>query len=207
VGVLFETLDSALPQSLAGSSRNELRLFGRMLSSGINSPITTSAGRLFDAAASLAGLAHRTSFEGQAAMALEHAIGDASCTDAYGFRIIDNTDCGSHVPHVVDWVPGIRRMLSDIDANRPVAHIAAAFHNGLIESIVDVAQLIGEPRVVLTGGCFQNRHLTEHAVAALRAAGFEPYWHRWLPPNDGGLAVGQAEWAARLIERETSPCA
>ena len=69
--------------------------------------------------------------------------------------------------------------------------MAAAFHNALIEALIDVAQRVGEPRVVLTGGCFQNRYLTERAIGRLRHAGFEPVWHQHVPPNDGGLAFGQ----------------
>jgi hydrogenase maturation protein HypF len=75
--------------------------------------------------------------------------------------------------------------------------MAAAFHNTLAEVIVAVAQRLGEPRVVLTGGCFQNRYLTERAVRRLRAAGFRPYWHQRVPPNDGGLALGQVVAAFR----------
>jgi hydrogenase maturation protein HypF len=62
-------------------------------------------------------------------------------------------------------------------------------------------------KVVLTGGCFQNRYLTEHAVRALRAAGFRPVWHRRVPPNDGGIALGQAVWAAWEEQWRASPCA
>jgi hydrogenase maturation protein HypF len=75
---------------------------------------------------------------------------------------------------------------------------AARFHNTLADAIVKVARQAGESRVVLSGGCFQNRYLTERAVTALRDAGFKPYWHQRIPPNDGGIAVGQivaASWS------------
>jgi hydrogenase maturation protein HypF len=74
---------------------------------------------------------------------------------------------------------------------------AARFHNTLAAAIVTVARHAGEKRIVLSGGCFQNRYLTERAVTGLRDAGFEPYWHQRIPPNDGGIAVGQivaASW-------------
>lgn len=207
IGVLYETLGQTLPESLAGCSRDELRLFGRMLSNGINSPLTTSAGRLLDAAASLAGIVQRASFEGHATMALEHAIGFSPGDASYEFPVVRRAENQKDASCVVDWVPAIRALLLDIEEKRPVAQIAAAFHNGLINAIVNVSQHIGEPRVVLTGGCFQNRYLTEHTVTGLCAAGFKPYWHRRLPPNDGALAAGQAVWATRLIQQETGPCA
>ena len=68
----------------------------------------------------------------------------------------------------------------------------------LASSIAAVAARIGVRRVALTGGCFQNRHLLEWSVEGLRGGGFEPFWHRLVPPNDGGISVGQAAWAARL---------
>ena len=83
--------------------------------------------------------------------------------------------------------------------------IAARFHNTLVESIVEVAKLCGEERIVLTGGCFQNRYLTERAVRRLREERFRPYWHQRIPPNDGGIALGQL-WAL-LRERKAAPCA
>lgn len=93
--------------------------------------------------------------------------------------------------YVVDWEPMIREILADLERGRAVGDIAAAFHNTLADIVVRVAQLVGEPRVALTGGCFQNRLLTELAVTHLREAGFQPIWHQRIPPNDGGLAVGQ----------------
>jgi hydrogenase maturation protein HypF len=93
---------------------------------------------------------------------------------------------------VLDWEPMVRIILKD------PSKAAARFHNTLAEAIVTVARDIGEERVVLSGGCFQNRYLTERTVTALRTAGFRPYWHHRIPPNDGGIAVGQilaASWS------------
>ncbi|MCI0364533.1 MAG: hypothetical protein L0219_11650, partial [Phycisphaerales bacterium] len=87
--------------------------------------------------------------------------------------------------------PMIRLILAD------PSKAAARFHNTLAAAIVTVARQAGEERIVLSGGCFQNRYLTERTVTALRAAGFKPYWHQRIPPNDGGIAVGQivaASW-------------
>jgi hydrogenase maturation protein HypF len=80
-----------------------------------------------------------------------------------------------------------------------VGEISAKFHNALVEVIVAVARRIGEARVVLSGGCFQNRYLTERAVERLRTEGFQPYWHQRVPPNDGGIALGQVVAARREL--------
>ncbi len=73
----------------------------------------------------------------------------------------------------------------------PVGIISARFHNGLVEAAVDVAHRTALERVVLSGGCFQNRYLLERTIARLRADGFRPVWHQRFPPNDGGIALGQ----------------
>lgn len=86
----------------------------------------------------------------------------------------------------------IHQILADVAQGVPPGRISARFHNALAEAIVAVAQRFGETRVVLSGGCFQNRYLTERAVARLTAAGFKPYWQQRVPPNDGGIALGQA---------------
>jgi len=85
----------------------------------------------------------------------------------------------------------LEAILADLARGVPVSQISARFHQGLVEAIIAVARRLGQPRVVLSGGCFQNRCLTEHAVRRLREAGFRPYWHQRVPPNDGGLALGQ----------------
>jgi len=169
----------------------------------VNSPVTTSAGRLFDAVASLVGLCQRSSFEGQAAMALEHAI-DARTDEAYPFELTDRTDrfaMGSWQPPpwVLDWAPAIEALLRDVDARVPPGAIAARFHNTLADMIVAVATRIATPRVALTGGCFQNRYLIERAVMRLSASGFRPYWHQRVPPNDAGIAFGQVAACARAL--------
>ena len=88
-------------------------------------------------------------------------------------------------------------LLSDLKRNIPIGLISAKFHNGLAEAILSVAQRIGLERVVLSGGCFQNRYLTERAIQRLTDSGFRPYWHQRVPPNDGGLSLGQLLAALR----------
>ena len=99
----------------------------------------------------------------------------------------------------LDWRPTIAAVISDVRAGSPVGEIAARFHNALVETIVEVARHVGEPRVALTGGCFQNVLLTTRTRRALEAAGFQVLLHRQVPANDGGISLGQiAVAAARL---------
>jgi hydrogenase maturation protein HypF len=174
----------------------ERQVLQQILDRGLNAPVTTSAGRLFDAVASLLGVCQRSSFEGQAAMELEFAV-DPSADGVYPFRVDDRVERfappdGWDAPDaVLDWEPMVQAMLADRRAGATVGAMAARFHNTLVAMIVAVAARVGERRVVLTGGCFQNRLLTERAVTRLREAGFAPYWHQRVPPNDGGLALGQ----------------
>jgi hydrogenase maturation protein HypF len=174
----------------------ELKVVGRMIARGLNVPVTSSAGRLFDAVASLAGLRQRSRFEGQAAMELEFALAGAEATEPYPFEC-RFPDGALDAPIIVDWAPLVAAVLSDVRAGAGAARVSAGFHNALVEMIVAVARAVGESRVALSGGCFQNRYLTERTVTRLRAEGFRPYWHQRIPPNDGGIALGQIVAATR----------
>jgi hydrogenase maturation protein HypF len=179
---------------LAGFSAAESQVLRTMLERGVHCPLTSSAGRLFDAVASLAGIRQRSRFEGQAAMELEFALDGLETQACYEFEIAQEEGNGRSAA-VVDWGPMVHAILEDLRTGVGAGEIAARFHNTLVEMIVATAHRIGEPRVALTGGCFQNRYLTERAVSRLRGAGFHPYWHRHVPPNDGGIALGQAVMA------------
>jgi hydrogenase maturation protein HypF len=96
----------------------------------------------------------------------------------------------------------VNEILDDVHNHVPSQLISSKFHNTLTEIIIAVAKKIGQQRVVLSGGCFQNRYLTERTVKRLMEEGFKPYWHQRVPPNDGGIALGQAYAALRLLERE-----
>jgi len=172
----------------------ERPLLGQMLARGLNSPLTSSVGRLFDAVAALLDLRQRTNFEGQSAMELEWAAEGSSPEELYPLPVADGS------PRLLDWGPLLTALLADLAAGRPRAEIAGRFHNSLAEAVVRVAEIVGEARVLLSGGCFQNRLLTERTVARLRAAGFQPYWHQRVPPNDGGIALGQLVAASRPKE-------
>jgi hydrogenase maturation protein HypF len=188
LGLLYEMFGKRawdLLQRTIDTSEKEKSLLEQMLEKQINAPLTSSAGRLFDAVASMIGLRQRASFEGQAAMELEFAR-QLDVRDAYSFRIEQGR------PMKVDWAPMIRELLADVGRKESSGVISAKFHNAMAEMIVVVAKEIGEQNVVLTGGCFQNCYLTERAVARLREENFTPHWHNQIPPNDGGIALGQA---------------
>lgn len=198
----------------------ERTLLRQMLRRQINTPQTSSVGRLFDAVAAILDLCQTATFEGQAGMAVEFAAmmpGSDKEEHPSKFRIQNSkfkelaepqqeqlwtagaqTGVGETLSSlwVVDWEPWLREVLAAWLPGQVgeaiVTSIAAQFHAALISAIVAVAERVGIETVVLSGGCFQNRWLTEGAIAALRQAGFQPYWHRWVPPNDGGIAWGQA---------------
>jgi hydrogenase maturation protein HypF len=190
-GLLYEIFGEQAP-SVKGFSRPELQIVWQMLHKFVNSPESSSAGRLFDAAAAIAGLRQETRYEGQAAMEWEFAAEAAGTDEAYPFGIRDGQS-----PLVIDWEPMIRAMLDDVAVNKPVGQLAAKFHNALAEMIVAVARRVGREQVVLSGGCFQNRYLTERAVRRLEEENFRAYWHQRVPPNDGGIALGQAVAASK----------
>lgn len=163
--------------------------------------MTSSMGRLFDAVASLLDICQIITYEGQAAMelepgALESEIPQSSET-VYPFDIQQQ-----EAVKILDWEPMVKALLEDLKQNVSPCIIAVKFHNMVVEMIVDVAHQVGEKQIALTGGCFQNRYLTEQTVHRLRAEGFEPHWHHQIPPNDGGIAAGQIVGARRTLIRE-----
>ncbi|MGO8672460.1 MAG: carbamoyltransferase HypF [Capsulimonadaceae bacterium] len=194
--------------SIAAFDETEMRVILQMLNSNLNCPMTSSIGRLFDGVASLIGLRQRVAYEGQAAVLLEYAA--QSIADRFGSGA-PGLDCSKEkyglplrrltLPHILDWGPVIGAIVADMQQERPVAEIAACFHNALVEAIVEVARRIRVERVVLTGGCFQSRYLTVRTVERLRECGFRPYWHQRIPPNDGGIALGQVIAAAKRHKR------
>ena len=177
----------------------ERRLLARILEGGINAPVTTSAGRLFDGVASLLGLRQHSTFEGQSAMALEHAA-DPGTVDAYP---MDLAASPPGKPRVLDWREMVEAILGDLRRGMATSAIAARFHNTLVEAVVKVAEAAGEERVALAGGCFQNRRLTEGAARRLEEAGFRVLLHRQVPPNDGSISLGQVVVAAARLAKES----
>jgi hydrogenase maturation protein HypF len=193
LGLVYEIFGNGawdFPQLVADLSEQEKTLLRQMLEKQINAPLTSSVGRLFDAVAALLEMRQTSSFEGQAAMALEFAR-RGGVADAYSFVVTATK------PIVVDWEPAIHELLDDISGCADVGLVSAKFHNGLVEAAVAVAKRTGMRKIVLSGGCFQNPYLTEYLVGRLRDEKFQPYWHQRIPPNDGGIAFGQtvaASW-------------
>jgi len=166
------------------------RVLSQATARGLNAPLTSSAGRLFDAVASLLGLRDRVTFEGQAAMELE-ALAESRADTTYPARLDDRD--GTVVVRTTDIVRGI---VDDLLREVPPARIAARFHATLAEVIVRVCEGIrartGLAAAALSGGVFQNVWLLQAVMTALEAGGFEVYSHHHVPSNDGGLALGQA---------------
>jgi len=152
----------------------------RMLERGVNAPLTSSVGRLFDAVSAMAGVARESRFEGQAAMLLERAIDGLRTEETYP------------LPENGDWAPLVEAVRRDAASGVPQARIAARFHNALANWIVAVAERTGVKQVALSGGVFQNGYLVERAAALLEGRGFAVYTHQRVPANDGGIALGQA---------------
>lgn len=180
-----------------------------MIAGPVNSPLSSSCGRLFDAAAAIVGLAwDRQEYEGQAAMLFEAAIDPAAMDEpddlAYPFSI--PLMGGKGLPYI-EPLAVWRAMLGDLLLQTPVGVIAARFHRGLAKAITGMAlRLTGEdgPRTVaLSGGCFQNATLFALVHQALEAAGLEILSHARVPTNDGGLALGQAAVALAVLQSRT----
>ena len=156
----------------------------------VNAPLSSGAGRLFDAVASLLGVRHRVSYEGQAAIELEQLAGETHA-DAYLCSVAGG---------VLDGVGLVRAVVADLEAGRARQEIAAAFHEGVAAAFACACTEAGEPRtVVLSGGSFQNLRLLGSLRARLEALGFEVLSHRVVPPNDGGISYGQAAVAAARL--------
>jgi hydrogenase maturation protein HypF len=179
---------------IAEFSKEDLGLIRQMLVKGFNAPVTSSVGRLFDAVAALVGLRQRVAFEGQAAMELESVI-EPEISDHYPFELSDL------LPQIIDWAPMLGEILVDLQRGESAGLISAKFHNTLAEIIVAVGRQVAVPKIVLTGGCFQNRYLLERSLLRLSQAGFRAYWHQRVPTNDGGIALGQVVAAARASRR------
>jgi hydrogenase maturation protein HypF len=199
--------DATCLESLArslGFRDRETKVLLSTLERGVQAPVTTSAGRLFDGIAALLGLRQRCSFEGQAAMEVEFAA--ASEPQEETGLIMPIIAPGEREFWEIDWRPAVATILKDRSSTRP-GLLAARFHHALASSIADLAKRVGIGTVVLSGGCFQNVLLSDMTCRALQSAGFDVLCHRDLPPNDGGLSAGQALgalWNITSVSSEAS---
>lgn len=174
----------------------ELRVFKEMLAKFVNCPESGGMGRLFDAVAVLAGIQDHSTFDGHAAMSVQTAAErETEVSEDYDLPL-DLTDDNLLS---ADWRPMLFQIHEDRMDNIRPGVIAARFHNTLASLAARIALNVGLSQVVLSGGCFQNVLLTKKVSAALRQAGFQVHNHRNVPPNDGGLAMGQALIAASRV--------
>jgi hydrogenase maturation protein HypF len=182
---------------VAAATEAELRLTRSQLESGAGCVPCSSVGRLFDAVASLLGVRHRIDYEGQAAIELEALAESAAAGMAPSLPLTVRAD------GVIDPTPMVRAMVAARHAGTASATLAAAFHRAVADAVAEVvARVAGEVRLVgLTGGVFQNVLLLGACRDRLQRNGFEVLTHHTVPPNDGGLALGQAA-ISTLIGRE-----
>jgi hydrogenase maturation protein HypF len=184
--------------------RPKVDLLLRMMEQGVNSPLTSSCGRLFDAVAALAGIRQQVNYEAQAAIELEMAmtsaeIGLSEEDAAYPMNLVPELS-----PEADHWIIGTRplfeALLDDLGRDVSVATISRRFHNGLVECLVELATLLRKKtthhRVCLSGGTFHNVYLSQRLEARLCEAGFEVFTQKEVPSGDGGLSLGQALVAA-----------
>ncbi len=196
------------------------RAVEQMLGRGFNSPPTSSAGRLFDAVAALAGVRERVSYEGQAAMQLAMAgrrsfrnrrvsVRDRASRQPGRRRASRNRSgrpMAAAAPDVIDTRPMIRAVVDDVRCGTPSNRIARRFHSTLVAMIAQVCDRIhattGIETVVLSGGVFMNALLAHEASARLADDGFRVFRHQIVPPNDGGLSLGQLAVAAATLQHQ-----
>ena len=205
----------------------------QMIDRGINTPMTSSVGRLFDAASALLGVCTEPTYEGEPAILLEaalcHSEGNAQCevegssaasaeaAERYSISVVKNTATSTSTAQdtsvvLFDAAPTFAALLDDLAAGVPTAVIARRFHDAFVQAIIMAAELVRGVydinAVALSGGVFMNRYLLEHSLAQLESAGFTVAVNRDLPPNDGCISFGQAvvAWASNNEEGE-QPCA
>jgi len=191
----FLKLDIPFVHQLEHTKTN---LLLRMIEQGINSPLTSSCGRLFDAVAALIGIRTQVNYEAQAAIELEMAISSAQEGNGYPLELMCEGD---------GWIIGTRALfksiITDLRRNVTVGEISHRFHDGLVNAFVRIAALLRDQtalnRVCLSGGTFHNVYLSQQLESQLCKAGFEVFSHHEVPPGDGGLSLGQAVVAATIV--------
>jgi hydrogenase maturation protein HypF len=198
---LRESFSSNIPGDLPlfeQVSERDIAIASRMIDHGVNTVRTSSCGRLFDAVASIIGIRQQSTFEGQAAIELE-MLAQEGTQDHYPFEIT------ATAPAEIDMRPAIREIAGELHSNRSKPGIASRFHNTIVSIIEEVCCRIRKSdhlgRVCLSGGTFQNRYLLKRVAESLRRRSFEVFLHSQVPPNDGGISLGQAVIANQILNR------
>jgi len=180
-----ELYDLDIPLFL-GMKRNNMEIISNMIKKNINSPLTSSAGRLFDAVAAILGICRESAFEAEAAILLEKEA--AKGVDDYYTYMITS--------HHIDFSIAIREMVDDIHDGEDISVISSKFHNTLGEAIVDMCMraysAIGVDKVVISGGCFQNKFLMDYLKKRFKETKLKLYTHNRFSTTDIGISVGQA---------------
>jgi len=189
--------------SLVGATENEARVLARMMERGVNAPLTSSLGRLFDAVAAVVLGRRMVDYEAQAAIELEGlAVDEPDDVPGYALEFTGG-DWATRVPMRMSTASLWRELLADLRAGTSKTQIAASFHAGVVEGFVRAAILArsatGVNQVALSGGCMHNRRLARLLRIKLEAEGFEVYQHRNVSPGDGGLSYGQVAVAAAML--------
>jgi hydrogenase maturation protein HypF len=178
-----------------GLNRRRTETFFEVIERGVNSPLTSSTGRLFDAVAAMAGVREHINYEAQAAIELEAVMEETPQGDGYPFAIRDEGGVW-----IIDSRPMFLALIQDIRAGVPIAIISRRFHSGFVDVLARTAELVrgrtSLDRVCLSGGSFQNCFLSEHLQTRLERNGFQVFTHAEVPCGDGGISVGQALIAA-----------
>ncbi len=176
------------PETLLNVDRKKISFIKQMLQKSVNCPETSSMGRLFDAVSAMCSLVLKASYHAQAAIILEQAALESKCRESYRFEVDSDGN--------IDWRAVISEIANDLKRGVWVADVAKKFHNAVSTLILELSLLLrdktGINSVVLTGGVFQNRLLTETTGKLLEKNGFEVLTHQLVPPNDGGISLGQA---------------
>lgn len=203
----FDLLEHPQAQQVIDQLGETAEMCEQMIEKGLNTPTTSSVGRLFDAASAILGICTEPRYEGEGAVLLEAAISrdsefpDGEAPSAYPFELVKNTATAESTAEdtsvvLVDMAPAFAALLDDLQEGVPVGVIARKFHDALVEVLLTLAQTVyaayGIQTFALSGGVFMNRYLVEHAVEMLTAQGFTVALNKELPPGDGSVSYGQA---------------
>jgi hydrogenase maturation protein HypF len=178
-----------------GLDRGKVNTLLKMMKENINSPLTSSCGRLFDAVAALIGVRREVNYEGQAAIELEAAMGNCGDPVVYPVELRSDSSAGGACTQI-DTRSMFENLIRDLQSQVQASVISRRFHNGVVEAFARAAELARDHsalnRVCLSGGSFQNAFLLEHLTRRLASSGFEVFSHSEVPAGDGGLSLGQA---------------
>ncbi|MBS6940073.1 MAG: carbamoyltransferase HypF [Slackia piriformis] len=212
-GVLwqYDLLEHPAAAAALSALGEEAQTCDRMIERGLNCPMTSSAGRLLDAASALLGICTEPSYEGEAAVLLEAACDGVGCDESYEIALVKNTALETSTAHdtsvvLLDAEPLFQALLDDMATGVETGVMAAKVHNAFVGAIAQTCLVAnaayGIATVALGGGVFMNRRIVEGAAAALESAGFTVALSKELPPNDGAVSYGQAVVAAARIAAE-----